>query len=160
MATWSCVTMEENMSSVAELLFYRNFSDSNLIQIGKSTNKICGIGVKVRWNIEISHFRNILSEWQWSLTFFLCHWWWPSTSKGSIAYVCGWWIRCKLKRLRLKLDIGGWKVDSGHPQHVFLIEFSNILSLILTLSLFCITFQNPKDVHTETRNINRAQKLT
>ena len=65
--------------------------------------------VKVRWNIEISHFRNILSEWQWSLTFFLCHWWWPSTSQESIAYVCGWWIRCKLKRLRLKLDIGGWK---------------------------------------------------
>ena len=38
MAIWSCVTMDENMSSVAELLFYRNFSDSNLIQIGKSTN--------------------------------------------------------------------------------------------------------------------------
>lgn len=37
MATWSCVTMDENMSSVAELL-YRNFSDSNLIQIDKSTN--------------------------------------------------------------------------------------------------------------------------
>ena len=26
------------MSSVAELLFSRNFSDGNLIQIGKSTN--------------------------------------------------------------------------------------------------------------------------
>lgn len=38
MATWSCVAMDENMSSVAELLFSRNFSDGNLIQIGKSTN--------------------------------------------------------------------------------------------------------------------------
>ena len=146
------------MSSVAELLFYRNFSDSNLIQIGKSTNLWDWSKGKVKhWDFALQeHFERMTVV----VNVFLCHWWWPSTSQESFAYVCGWWIRCKLKRLRLKLDIGGWKVDSGHPQHVFLIDFSNILSLILTLSLFCITFQNPKDVHTETRNINRAQKLT